>query len=619
MKFNMEFYEEKKGKTNDKEIENIKEYIENTNIQKNYEEQFLNNITDKELYHLSTQSQNILNWYPFSKEMKVLEIGGGLGELTGILCDRVTKVVTIETDLENARLLAKRHQNRENLEVIVGNFEKIRLDEKFDIITLIGIIPKINQLMNKQVKLIECIKHLEQFLKNDGKFLIAVDNKFGLRYFSGHPENIFNKKFESLIGYNDYPEKIETFTKTSLEKMLKNIGYNTNFYYPLPDYKLPNVIFTDKELAKYNSVDKYVPYPTSKSDTIFNEIDVFREILKTDSNMFPFFANSFLVEVSKNQINPVYKYISFNNMRKQEYRLITKIADTYVEKQIVSKEANNHYQEIKQNLDILKERSIQTVDYIENDTIRSKYIEQKYLLNNVLTQFLEENETQKFDNILNKYIEILKIQSFKNINYKETVFAKYNIPIENGLLQELHFVKNGLWDMTFKNCFYINDTFYFFDQEWNEPNVPIEFILYRSILYTISLRRYININTLFEKYNLNKYLVLFEKLDNALQENIRDEKIWEFYSKNTYFDIDSSKQELINIGIRDEAKQKAINNLESEKQDLISQNQKLKLENEKLLNQYNILKEKEQKRITQRIKNKLKSFNNGERKKNNNE
>ena len=173
--------------------------------------------------------------------------------------------------------------------------------------------------------------------------------------------------------------------------------------------------------------------------------------------------------------------------------------------------------------------------------------------------------------------------------------------------------------MTFKNCFYINDTFYFFDQEWNDPNVPIEFILYRSILYTISLRRYININTLFEKYNLNKYLVLFEKLDNALQENIRDEKIWEFYSKNTYFDIDSSKQELINIGIRDEAKQKAINNLESEKQDLISQNQKLKLENEKLLNQYNILKEKEQKRITQRIKNKLKSFNNGERKKNNNE
>ena len=42
MKFNMEFYEEKKVQTNDNEIENIKEYIENTDIQKNYEKQFLN-------------------------------------------------------------------------------------------------------------------------------------------------------------------------------------------------------------------------------------------------------------------------------------------------------------------------------------------------------------------------------------------------------------------------------------------------------------------------------------------------------------------------------------------------------------------------------------------------
>ena len=31
-----------------------------------------------------------------------------------------------------------------------------------------------------------------------------------------------------------------------------------------------------------------------KSNTVFNEIDVFREILKTDNQMFDFFANSFL-------------------------------------------------------------------------------------------------------------------------------------------------------------------------------------------------------------------------------------------------------------------------------------------------------------------------------------
>ena len=173
-------------------------------------------------------------------------------------------------------------------------------------------------------------------------------------------------------------QKIETFTKTKLEKELLDNGYKVNFYYPLPDYKLPNVIFTEKELPKYNSVDKYNPYYTEKSDTVINEIDVFREILKTDEDMF-----SFLIEVSKSETEQLYKYISFNNMRKQEYRLITKIADNYVEKQVVSKEANKHYEQIKQNMKILEENEIKTVDYIENDIIRSTYIEQKYLLNNI--------------------------------------------------------------------------------------------------------------------------------------------------------------------------------------------------------------------------------------------
>ena len=34
------------------------------------------------------------------------------------------------------------------------------------------------------------------------------------------------------------------------------------------------------------------------------------------------------------------------------------------------------------------ENKINTVDYIENDVIKSKYVEQKYLLNNVLTRLL---------------------------------------------------------------------------------------------------------------------------------------------------------------------------------------------------------------------------------------
>ena len=49
------------------------------------------------------------------------------------------------------------------------------------------------------ITLEEALKTLTPYLTESGKFLLAIDNKFGLRYFSGHPEHILNRKFESLI------------------------------------------------------------------------------------------------------------------------------------------------------------------------------------------------------------------------------------------------------------------------------------------------------------------------------------------------------------------------------------------------------------------------------------
>ena len=42
-----------------------KNYIEKDN-QELYENKFGENVTEYELYHLSTVSQNLINWYPFN-------------------------------------------------------------------------------------------------------------------------------------------------------------------------------------------------------------------------------------------------------------------------------------------------------------------------------------------------------------------------------------------------------------------------------------------------------------------------------------------------------------------------------------------------------------------------
>ena len=610
MKLNLNFCKNETNTITEQEKECIKNYIEKDN-QELYENKFGENVTEYELYHLSTVSQNLINWYPFNTKDTVLQIGGDLGELTQVFCNNCEKVVTIEPNIEKAKAIAKRYENRENLEIIVGNIDDIILEEKFSIITIIGNNPKI--------KLKDNIQKLERNLKENGKFIIAVDNKFGLRYFMGNPENILNKKFESLIGYNNEPEKIESFTKSSLEQIFNSIGYKYTFYYPLPDYKMPNVIFSEKQKAKYNSIDKYNPYYKENSTIIANEIDVYREILKTDQQMFEFFTNSFLIILEKEKNEELPLYISYNNMRKEKYRLITKISKNVVEKKPVSKEAEGHYNNIKKNIELLQQNNIKTVDYIENGSIKSKYINQENLLNTVLTKSLEENNQQEFENIIEKYIQNLKKNKKVEPEYKDTIFSKYNIQIEDkNILKELYFVENGFWDMTFKNCFYIENELYFFDQEWREKNVPIEYILYRSILYTISLRRYVNIEELFEKYHISKDKNIFEALDNKIQEEIRSNKIWKFYSQNKYIDIDASLQELHNLQIRDNSKQLAIEQLDKEKQELIEEKQKMKIEFEQEKNdmkqKYDELEKLYQEKLYNKIYRKIKSTINRKRK-----
>ena len=522
------------------------------------------------------QSPNILNWYPFNKTQKVLEVGNKSEELTKFLidkCSSIQKISKIE-ELEN-------------------------IDAKFNIIILIGI----NE--NEKINLKNLVRRLEGFLEMDGRILLAVDNKFGLRFWAGNPENILEKKFTSLLGYNNEYEKIETYTKRYIETQLNEIGYKTRFYYPLPDYRRPNVIFSDDALPEYNSIDKYNPYYTGKSDILFNEIDVFREILKTDKDMFTFFANSFLVEVIKKEkeYDTTYNYISYNNLRKEKYRLITKISNTYVEKQIVNEKAEEHYENIKNNIKILQENNIKTVDYIDEDKIKSKYIEQKYLLNNVLTEKLEKGQVEEFDNIIKNYIKQISVKTYKENNYENTAFGKYRVEVKDkSIIQDLNFVKNGMWDMTFKNCFLIDNQFYFFDQEWNEPNLPVEYILYRAILYTISLRRFVSIEKLFDKYNLSKYITLFEQLDNKIQEEIRDDEVWKFYSQNHDFNIDGTKQELNNLQIRSKAQQTEINNLNERFKAQQLENNNLK-ENNKLLQEELNKSNKERERLQTAINN----------------
>ncbi|MDO5151350.1 MAG: methyltransferase domain-containing protein [Oscillospiraceae bacterium] len=250
------------------------------------------------LYHMSPIRKNIVEWYPFKKNAEILEIGSESGVLTEVLCRNAKSVTCIEQSKQLSVVNATRNQNFSNLEIIIGSMKEIQLEQCFDYITLIGYLEYVRCFEDSKNPFVSFLKEIKKYLKKDGKILLAVQNKFGLKYWAGHAEDHTGEYFASIEGYNREKEKADSFSKNELKKIISEAGYQCqDFYYPFPEYKFPQQIFSDKFLPKEDDIIcSRDSYDYDKYQT-FDETAAFRNIIQ--SGYFDIFANSFFVELSQ--------------------------------------------------------------------------------------------------------------------------------------------------------------------------------------------------------------------------------------------------------------------------------------------------------------------------------
>jgi len=245
------------------------------------------------LYHLSPIRENILEWFDFDKNGSVLEIGSGCGAITGLLCQKVSRVVGI--DLSKKRSLINAYKNKEysNLEIYVGNFKDISIDEKFDYVTLIGVLEYSGYYIGGNEPFSEMLKRAGEYLKPGGVLITAIENKYGMKYFAGAREDHTGNIYDGIMGYQGV-DRVKTFSKNALEDMLINSGFSENsFYYPMPDYKMPTEIYSAKRLPKAGALRGITQAYDRDRYVFFDEELAFDSVC--EDNMFEFFANSFLV------------------------------------------------------------------------------------------------------------------------------------------------------------------------------------------------------------------------------------------------------------------------------------------------------------------------------------
>jgi len=249
------------------------------------------------VYHFSPRRKCLLDWYPFKKEASLLEIGSGWGSLTGLFCEKVNKVTAIELTKKRSEISFIRHRKMDNLTIIAGNIQDIEVKEKFDYVTSIGVLEYAGKYTDSDNPFIDFLLKLGSYLKEEGILIIAIENKFGLKYWAGSKEDHTGVSFDSIEGYPEQ-KSVQTFSKKEIKGLLDKAGFcDIEFYYPVPDYKTPVEIFSDQYLPStdHNIRAGVFPYldPSDNRVYVFNERLASDEIVK--NGFFDFFTNSFLI------------------------------------------------------------------------------------------------------------------------------------------------------------------------------------------------------------------------------------------------------------------------------------------------------------------------------------
>ena len=499
------------GEAEDVLLDLVTRYSEN-----DYEHVIQNSKSWNIMYHLSHIRENVITWLPISKKARVLEIGAGCGAVTGGFAKLAGHVDCIELSKKRSLINATRHREYSNIDIIVGNFTDIEpnLTEQYDYVSLIGVLEYAGSYINAKEPYMELLNRAISHLKPDGKLLIAIENKFGLKYFAGCKEDHTGNYFDSIEGYRGNTS-VKTFSKSSLQKMVDELGYKCKFYYPYPDYKLPHTIYSDEHLPSSGELNTNLRNFDNDRVVLFDETKAFDSIIEEGN--FDYFSNSFVMVVSKEDIYDSFKvvpvYAKYANERREDFRVATilyknKEKETLVYKCAGNNESNKHIKRIAANYERFSRYTEKTkfkpnkCQYIEGkepvplvagatskaiDVINFEFLSGK----SMESYIFELDEQEKYDEIellIKEYInrvmnvsgnvpfrktadfkDVLGDYDFDGTQYTGTAGSDYDLIFSNIVFDEEEGIQ-GEWNVL--------------DYEWSfDFPIPDKFLAFRGVYY----------------------------------------------------------------------------------------------------------------------------------------
>lgn len=398
---------------------------------------------------------------------------------------------------------------------------------------------------------IALLKYAKSLLKPDGKLLLAADNRLGIRYFCGDQDFFTNKNYDSIENYRHllYWEreamKGRAYAKAEISGFLEEAGFSKHrFFSVFPRISNPQLLLAE-DYAPNEALDIRVFPEYNSPDTVFlMEEELYPSLM--ENKLLHGMANGFFVECPLESGYSPINQVTLSGERGTEKAMATILrSDGIVKKRALYPEGKEKLQQLLENNRYLSAHGVRMIDaeieaedfvmpYVSgvpaNDYFRSLFVQDKDSFLRQLDAFWDiirnSSEPARFEEINWEQFEPGWEKRKKDDPNKE----KWK-KIAGGSEKEREdlgvILKRGYLDLVSLNCFYLEDTFVFYDQELYLENIPAKAVMLRTIefIYKFNdqLDDVIPRKELFERYGIWEYRDLFYKFISHFLNVLRDD------------------------------------------------------------------------------------------------
>lgn len=438
----------------------------------------------------------------------------------------------------------------------------------------------------------EFLSHLKSLLKPDGTLLMGMNNRFGLRYFCGDRDPYTERNFDGIEGYQRaYSKKEDIFqgrcySRAELRSMLQSSRFETfQFYSVLTDLKNPSFLYAEDYLPNEDLSNRIFPTYHNPDTVFLDEESLYNSL--AENGMFHEMANAYLIECPlSGQLSDVI-HVTSSMERGPERALLTIIHRSgIVEKRAAHSEGILRLKNLIEHGHDLSAHGISVIEaklgqhlpaYNIPDTITNREENLSRRDTNADTAPSAQDPPEHTAptappepesrpvSCLMPYItaEVGQLYLKRLLHEDQEMFLRKLDEFRDLILQSSEILepdhsdgngavlRKGYIDMVPLNSFYLGDTFVFYDQEFCMENYPANALIWRMVatFYAgdLEVQKLLPMEILLERYDLNRKLSKWQKLEWDFLADLRQEKTLRKYHeacRRNYDVVNSNRQRL---------------------------------------------------------------------------